>query len=80
MGEHPIKGMFHVLPPKIRYSLTSDVKVLLTFLELWFPLSVLDLTQLTLKTADFGSEKLNVVGVEYRIYEFNCHWYVVCSK
>lgn len=23
----------------------------------------------------FGSEKPNVGGVEYRIYEFNCQWY-----
>ena len=55
MGEHPIiarllKGVFHVRPPGPRYSFTWDVNVLLTFLESWFPLSVLELKQLTLKT------------------------------
>ena len=43
--------MFHVRPPKPRYSFTCDVNVLFTFLESWCPLSVLDLKQLTLKTA-----------------------------
>ena len=56
VGEHPIiarilKGMFHVRPPEPRYSFTWDVNVLLTFLESWFPLSALELKQLTLKTA-----------------------------
>ena len=56
VGEHPIiarllKGMFRVRPPEPRYSFTWDVNVLLTFLESWFPLSVLELKQLTLKTA-----------------------------
>ena len=56
MGEHPViarllKGMFHVRPPEPRYSFTWDVNILLTFLESWFPLSALDLKQLTLKTA-----------------------------
>ena len=56
VGEHPIiarllKGMFHIRPPEPRYSFTWDVNVLLTFLESWFPLSVLELKQLTLKTA-----------------------------
>ena len=56
MGEHPIiarllKGMFHIRPPEPRYSFTWDGNVLLTFLESWFPLSVLELKQLTLKTA-----------------------------
>lgn len=41
--------MFYVRPPEPRYSFTWDVNVLLTFLE--FPLSALDLKQLTLKTA-----------------------------
>ena len=55
VGEHPIiarllKGMFHVRPPEPRYSFTWDVNVLLTFLESWFPLSALELKQLTLKT------------------------------
>ena len=55
VGEHPIiarllKGMFHIRPPEPRYSFTWDVNVLLTFLESWFPLSVLELKQLTLKT------------------------------
>ena len=54
MGEYPIiarllKGMLHVLPPELRYSFTWNVNVLLTFLESWFPLSALDLKQLTLK-------------------------------
>ena len=54
VGEHPIiarllKGMFHIRPPEPRYSFTWDVNVLLTFLESWFPLSVLELKQLTLK-------------------------------
>ena len=43
--------MFHVCPPEPRYSFTWDVNVLLTFLESWFPLSALELKQLTLKTA-----------------------------
>ena len=43
--------MLHVRPPEPRYSFTWDVNVLLTFLESWFPLSVLELKQLTLKTA-----------------------------
>ena len=43
--------MFHVRPPEPRYSFTWDVNVLWTFLESWFPLSVLELKQLTLKTA-----------------------------
>ena len=56
VGEHPIiarllKGMFHICPPEPRYSFTWDVNVLLTFLESWFPLSVLELKQLTLNTA-----------------------------
>ncbi|KAK2551361.1 hypothetical protein P5673_027760 [Acropora cervicornis] len=56
VGEHPIiarllKGMFHIRRPEPRYSFTWDVNVLLTFLESWFPLSVLELKQLTLKTA-----------------------------
>ena len=56
VGEHTViacllKEMFHVRPPKPRYSFTWDVNVLLTFLESWCPLSVLDLKQLTLKTA-----------------------------
>ena len=56
LGEHPIivrllKGMFHVRPPERRYSFTWDVNVLFRFLESWFPLSALDLKQLTLKTA-----------------------------
>ena len=56
VGKHPIiarllKGMFHIRPPEPRYSFTWDVNVLLTFLESWFPLPVLELTQLTLKTA-----------------------------
>lgn len=56
VGEHPIiarllKGMFHVRPPEPRYSFTWDVNVLLTFLESWFPLSALELKQVTLKTA-----------------------------
>ena len=54
MGEHPIiarllKGMFHIRPPEPRYSFIWDVNVLLTFLESWFPLSVLELKQLRLK-------------------------------
>ena len=54
VGEHPIiarllKGMFHIRPPEPRYSFTWDVDVLLAFLESWFPLSVLELKQLTLK-------------------------------
>ena len=49
VGEHPIiarllKGMFHIRPPKPRYSFTWDGNVLLTFLESWTPLSVLELT------------------------------------
>ena len=56
VGKHPIiarllKGMFHIRPPEPRYSFTWDVNVLLTFLESWFPLPVLELTPLTLKTA-----------------------------
>ena len=55
VGEHPIiarlLGMFHIRPPEPRYSFTWDVNVLLTLLESWFPLSVLELKQLTLKTA-----------------------------
>ena len=48
VGEHPIIAhlliaMFHVRPPEPRYSFTWDVDVLLTFLESWFPLSVLEL-------------------------------------
>ena len=43
--------MFHVRPPEPRYSFTRDVNVLLTFLESWFPLSALELKQLTLETA-----------------------------
>ena len=43
--------MFHICPPEPRYSFTWDVNVLLTFLESWFPLSALELKQLTLKTA-----------------------------
>ena len=46
-----LKGMFHIRPPEPRYSFTWDGNVLLTFLESWFPLSVLELKQLTLKTA-----------------------------
>ncbi|XP_067030849.1 uncharacterized protein [Acropora muricata] len=56
VGEHPIiarllKGMFHIRPPEPRYSFAWDVNVLLTFLESRFPLSISELTQLTLKTA-----------------------------
>ena len=56
VDEHPLiarllKGMFHIRPPEERYRFTWDVNVLLTFLESWFPLSVLELKQLTLKTA-----------------------------
>ena len=55
VGAHPIiarllKGMLHIRPPEPRYSFTWDGNVLLTFLESWFPLSVLELKQLTLKT------------------------------
>ena len=46
-----LKGTFHIRPPEPRYSFTWDGNVLLTFLESWFPLSVLELKQLTLKTA-----------------------------
>ena len=46
-----LKGMFHVRPPEPRYRFTWDVNVLFRFLESWFPLSALDLKQLTLKTA-----------------------------
>ena len=49
MGEHPIiarflKGIFHIRPPEPRYSFNWDGNVLLTFLESWSPLSVLELT------------------------------------
>ena len=43
--------MFHIHPPEPRYSFIWDGNVLLTFSESWFPLSVLELKQLTLKTA-----------------------------
>ena len=39
-----------LLAPEPRYSFTWDANVLLTFLESWFPLSVLERKQLTLKT------------------------------
>ena len=90
VGEHPIiarllKGMFHVRPPEPRYSFTWDVNVLLTFLESWFPLSALELKQLTLKTAALvalvsAQRSQTIVGIEYRSYEFNCHWYPICSQ
>ena len=56
VGEHTIiacllRGCSMSGPPKPRYSFTWDVNVLLIFLESWCPLSVLDLKQLTLKTA-----------------------------
>lgn len=49
---HPIiarllKGMFRVRPHEQKYSFTWDVKVLSAFLEAWFPVSALDLKQLT---------------------------------
>ena len=77
VGEHPIiarllQGMFHVRPPEPRYSFTWDVNVMLTFLESWFPLSVLGLKQLTLKTAALvalvsaqRSQTLSVLSIEF---------------
>ena len=54
VGEHPIiarllKGMFHACPPEPGYNFIWDVNVLLTFLESWFPLPVLELKQLHLR-------------------------------
>ena len=64
--------MFHVRPPEPRYSFTWDVNVLLTFLESWFPLSALELKQLTLKTAALvalvsaqRSQTLSALSVEF---------------
>ena len=56
VGEHPViarllKGIFHVRSHEPRCNFTWDVNVLLTFLESWFPLLVLELKQLTLTTA-----------------------------
>ena len=77
VGEHPIiarllKGMFHVRPPEPRYSFTWDVNVLLTFLESWFPLSALELKQLTLKTVALvalvsaqRSQTLSALSIEF---------------
>ena len=75
--EHPIiarllKGMFHVRPPVPRYSFTWDVNVMLTFLESWFPLSALELKQLTLTRAALvalvsaqRSQTLSVLSIEF---------------
>ena len=77
VGEHPIiarllKGIFHIRPPEPRYSFTWDVNVLLTFLDSWFPLSVLELKQLTLKTAALAalvsaqrSQTLSALSIDF---------------
>ena len=77
VGEHPIiarllKRMFHARSPEPRYSFTWDVNVSLTFLESWFPLSVLELKQFTLKTAAFvalvlaqRSQTLSALSIEF---------------
>ena len=73
VGEHTIiacllRGCSMSGPPKPRYSFTWDVNVLLTFLESWCPLSVLDLKQLTLKTAALvahRSQTLSALCIEF---------------
>lgn len=62
----------HARPPEPRYSFTWDVTVLLRLLKSWFPLSALDLKQLTLKTAALvalvsahRSQTLSALSIEF---------------
>ena len=72
--------------PLNQYSFTWDVNVLLTFLESWFPLSALDLKQLTLKTAALmalvsaqRSQTLSALSIEFMSSKATGNQFVVNS-
>ena len=80
LGEHPIivrliKGMYYVGPPEPRYKFTWDVNILLAFLEAWFPLSSLDMKQLTFKTVALSS--LNFCSTKPDVSSFGCWPYEI---